>query len=365
MLRGESETVLVSFSKAKTEGWENATAFIGNQPGGYKPQAPSWIRTRGPQPDNSSSPASDHTLGTELGFYLSAQLWRHPVGTAVGMLSSLMNPTRRGGECWMFWYHMEGEDVGQLTVSLQHPEVPRSTPAPQNWNWTRSGDQGPHWRHARVTTSVGGSCPAERECTFQSSLCGLKPQAHPDLSSRAPSHAWDLSEATQPTRGPQPDNSSSPASDHTLGTELGFYLSAQLWRHPVGTAVGMLSSLMNPTRRGGECWMFWYHMEGEDVGQLTVSLQHPEVPRSTPAPQNWNWTRSGDQGPHWRHARVVFSVLRDPSTNSTVQLDDVSVTDGPCAPPGTCDFDSGMGTWVSVPAEEGGGHETLCELFVR
>jgi len=49
----------------------------------------------------------------------------------------------------MFWYHMEGEDVGQLTVSLQHPEVPRSSRAPQNW--TRSGDQGPHWRHARVT----------------------------------------------------------------------------------------------------------------------------------------------------------------------------------------------------------------------
>lgn len=36
MLKGESETELMSLSKAKTEGWENAMAFIGNQPGGYK-----------------------------------------------------------------------------------------------------------------------------------------------------------------------------------------------------------------------------------------------------------------------------------------------------------------------------------------
>ena len=48
----------------------------------------------------------------------------------------------------MFWYYMEGKDVGQLTVSARTPEVPRS---PGGKNWTRSGDQGGHWRHARVT----------------------------------------------------------------------------------------------------------------------------------------------------------------------------------------------------------------------
>ena len=59
-----------------------------------------------------------------------------------------------------------------------------------------------------VWSSTTGSCPAERECTFQSSLCGLQPQAQPDLS-------WNR------TRGTQPANSSGPASDHTLGTEQG------------------------------------------------------------------------------------------------------------------------------------------------
>lgn len=36
MVRGTVEKTLLEFSKSKTDGWENATAFIGNQPGGYK-----------------------------------------------------------------------------------------------------------------------------------------------------------------------------------------------------------------------------------------------------------------------------------------------------------------------------------------
>lgn len=36
MIRGTVERDLLKISKIKTDGWENATAFIGNQPGGYQ-----------------------------------------------------------------------------------------------------------------------------------------------------------------------------------------------------------------------------------------------------------------------------------------------------------------------------------------
>lgn len=37
MIRGITEKDLeIEFSKSKTDGWKSATAFIGNQPGGYK-----------------------------------------------------------------------------------------------------------------------------------------------------------------------------------------------------------------------------------------------------------------------------------------------------------------------------------------
>lgn len=36
MIRGSTMKDLLKISKPKTHGWENATVFIGNQPGGYK-----------------------------------------------------------------------------------------------------------------------------------------------------------------------------------------------------------------------------------------------------------------------------------------------------------------------------------------
>ncbi len=83
-----------------------------------------------------------------VGYYLSAQLWSHPAGSRGAVMTAVMEPIA-DGECLMFWYYMEGSGVGQLSVYLQTPDNHRS-PAKL---WTRSGDQGKHWRHARVTLS--------------------------------------------------------------------------------------------------------------------------------------------------------------------------------------------------------------------
>lgn len=60
-----------------------------------------------------------------------------------------------------------------------------------------------------VSSSEDGSCPPERECTFQGSLCGLLLKTSADFS-------WHRITGTS-----QPANSSGPAADHTLGTEQG------------------------------------------------------------------------------------------------------------------------------------------------
>lgn len=63
--------------------------------------------------------------------------------------------------------------------------------------------------NVKVSSSETGSCPAERECTFQGSFCGLLPQLSADFS-------WSRITGTS-----QPANSSGPATDHTLGTDQG------------------------------------------------------------------------------------------------------------------------------------------------
>lgn len=60
-----------------------------------------------------------------------------------------------------------------------------------------------------VYSSETGSCPAERECSFQGSLCGLQPEPSVDFSWR------------RVTGMSQPGNSSGPNVDHTLRTEQG------------------------------------------------------------------------------------------------------------------------------------------------
>lgn len=63
-----------------------------------------------------------------------------------------------------------------------------------------------------VFSGKNGSCPPERECTFQGSLCGLLPHQSANFS-------WD-----RITGESQPSLSSGPRVDHTLGTDQGMQM---------------------------------------------------------------------------------------------------------------------------------------------
>lgn len=95
----------------------------------------------------------------------------------------------------------------------------------------------------------------------------------------------------------------------TLPYCVGYYLSAQLWKHPEGSRGAVMTAVMEPTAPDGECLMFWYYMEGSRVGELSVYLQ------TTDNNIVKLWSRSGDQGKHWRHGRVT---LRSPNTSYQV-----------------------------------------------
>lgn len=66
-----------------------------------------------------------------------------------------------------------------------------------------------------VYRSESDSCPAERECTFQSSLCGLLPEP-------STSETW-----ARMTGMSKPTSSSGPTVDHTLGTDQGVHVVFQ------------------------------------------------------------------------------------------------------------------------------------------
>ncbi|TRY97688.1 hypothetical protein DNTS_035488 [Danionella cerebrum] len=265
--------------------------------------------------------------------------------------------------CVSFWYMMYGGSIGSLRFITKNPN------GVQTLVWMRTGTQGNKWRFVdlsfgdieepvqfifegtfggtdgymaiddvQVSSSINGSCPVERECTFQSSLCGLSPDTSTDFT-------WIRSNGEVSTSTP------SPATDHTLGTSKGFYLSAQLWKSPSGSKGRMLLDVNQPTSEHGECLMFWYHMNGRDVGSLNIYVHDGKSEVAV-------WSADGHQGEQWRHGRasimsprspfkVIFEAVVGNERERDIALDDFIFLNDPCPPQGFCDFEMDMCGWLN------------------
>ncbi|KAM3603666.1 uncharacterized protein V6R79_000320 [Siganus canaliculatus] len=412
MVRGSTDTGLFQTTKSNTEGWENQTVLIGNWPGEYKLKFsfdPPVIGRRDVMVDDISfdycaegdiPPGSDqlscdfeNDTCSWYSDYTASLLWKRtkggfnedPVEEDYHMLikasssidassnARLVSLPQPAGQtiCVSFWYYIFGSSIGSLKF------ITKLSDEAEKVVWIRNGTHGKKWRFADLTfksdkpiqfiieavtggrsgsiaiddinvfSSETGSCPAERECTFQGSLCGLVP--HPSSN-----FSWSRITGTS-----QPLNDSGPATDHTLMTDQGYYLSAQLWNHPVGSRVAVMTAVMEPTAPEGECLMFWYYMEGSDVGELNVYLQTTDSPAYSEA----LWTQRRDQGKHWRHGRVtlistdstyqvVFEAVVGDEPRRDIAIDDLTVANGACPPQGFCDFEMDFCGWVSNSPSE-------------
>ncbi|MBN3307353.1 MLRP2 protein, partial [Amia calva] len=267
--------------------------------------------------------------------------------------------------CISFWYHIYGSSIGTLNFIM------KLEGGSETVQWTRSATQGNKWNFADfrilendkpvqfifeavqggsdgdiavddvvVADSVNGSCPAERECTFESSRCDLQD----DTTGR---FSWTR------TSGFLSSNSSSPTEDHTLGTAHGYYLSAQLWKWPSKYTGQIATRLNKPTPHSGECLNFWYHMEGNSVGAFNIYLQKHHQSKVL------LWVKRGNQGDLWRHGRVtilspdsqyqiIFEAVAGEGQNGDIAIDDLLILNGPCPPEGLCDFEIDACGWLNA-----------------
>ncbi|KAG9273992.1 MAM and LDL-receptor class A domain-containing protein 2-like [Astyanax mexicanus] len=408
-----SSVVLWNIKKGQTDGWENASARVGNRPKAFKmvfsvdptyigeqdvmlddikltgcaegdvpagsellscdfekdvcgwypdySTSLTWQRANGRKPSyDNQGPGYDHTTGSGYYMYIAPTRSSNPSQTA------RMVSYPQQGKCISFWYHIYGGSIGSLRF------ISKNSDGAETVMWMRTGNQGNKWRFAelsfahndspvqfilegvlggtdgsiaiddvQVSSSVNGSCPAERECTFESGLCGL--QTEP-----AAQFPWIR------TTGEQTAGTTSPSADHTLGTDQGYYLSAQLWKYPPGSRGSVITQDNEPTAESGVCWMFWYHMAGKDGGTLSVYLQQSNN-SSSKVPL---WSRSIEQGERWRHSRatalsphysyqIVFEAVVGEGQVKDIAIDDLSVLNGPCSPNGLCDFEMDECGWVN------------------
>ncbi|XP_055206168.2 apical endosomal glycoprotein isoform X14 [Gorilla gorilla gorilla] len=154
-------------------------------------------------------------------------------------------------------------------------------------------------------------------CDFEQDPCGWR-----DISTSG--YSWLRDRAGAALEGPGPH------SDHTLGTDLGWYMA-------VGTHQGKEAStaaLRSPTLReaASSCKLrLWYHAASGDVAELRVELTHGAETLTL-------WQSTGPWGPGWQELavttgrirgdfRVTFSATRNATHRGAVALDDLEFWD--------------------------------------
>jgi hypothetical protein len=134
--------------------------------------------------------------------------------------------------------------------------------------------------------------------------------------------------------GPTPTPGTGPDADHTSGSGSYVFMNAAL-NYSASSAV-LRSPLFN-LGAGGTCDIsFWYHMQGTNVGSLSLDVINGSGVHTV-------WSSSGNQGNGWRQATISYGTavgnpgdfrLRFRATRLTgsacgdIALDDIQVTRG-------------------------------------
>ncbi|KAM9781868.1 enteropeptidase isoform 2-T2 [Syngnathus typhle] len=161
-------------------------------------------------------------------------------------------------------------------------------------------------------------------CTFEHGFCFWR-QEHEDDGD------WLRS------RGATFPPLSGPSIDHTLGNGSGFYLSTPLspgqWLKTFRIYSLPLTGPKQPI-----CLGFWYHMFGEDVHRLQLSLRGA-YPGDVDAVV---FRRDGNYGDRWNYGQVllnstsdtqiVFEALKKGGMRNDIALDDITLMPQPCGP---------------------------------
>ncbi|XP_078056417.1 MAM and LDL-receptor class A domain-containing protein 1 [Mustelus asterias] len=302
-------------------------------------------------------PSTDHTTGTEQGWYLYADSSNGEFGSSADIITPVISLS--GPKCKLgFWYHMSGVTIGSLQVFCKFGNSTQLL-------WSQSGNQGNHWRRGEVFIGVQShfqiflrakrgvsymgditvddisfencasllipdrqcspeeySCankyciPKDQLCDFNND-CADHSDEHPVICSTILGHCdfeFDLCSWRQWRNdnfdwtlklGSTPTWRTNPATDHTLRNPAGHYIYIE---SPFPHLPGHIARISGPSisKRSKDCKIiFYYHMAGDIVGslkvyQVTLSRYHTLL-----------FNLTGDQGHYWQRANITLSADED------------------------------------------------------
>nr|XP_057920717.1 apical endosomal glycoprotein isoform X2 [Doryrhamphus excisus] len=318
-----------------------------------------WYQDNSDNFDWTQLDGMDHTIG--FGKSLVVDMWSSSLRGAFGRLLSLPLLPGHTDKCLTFFYKIYGPNTGSLNVKLI------DTNGYEEVLWTRSGAHGNMWHEAhcpvphQLTTHqlmfeavrsgfdgrvaiddvalLARPCTVPRVCSFEGQDCGYKSSGQ----------AYWVHRSGHTATG------TGPKTDHSLETELGFYMMVNTGRSSF--PAGATAALTSPIRQGTvktECLHFWYHMGGENPGSLSVYMKPAKGERVK------IFTDSLNQGDVWRHGngnistsladwQLQFEVIGRGGKDTHVAIDDISLSAHPCENEGSkCSLERGMCGWSNT-----------------
>ncbi|XP_018548610.1 apical endosomal glycoprotein isoform X2 [Lates calcarifer] len=301
----------------------------------------------------------DHTIG--IGKSLVVDMWSPSLHGLFGRLVSFTQSPGPTGYCLSFFYKLYGPNTGVLNVKLLGKDDYETI------LWTRSGAHGNVWHEAHCpvphqltsfqlmfeavrsgfdgqvaiddVSFVARPCTVPRMCSFEGQQCGY--------SSSGKVHWLHRSGYTSTTSGPK--------TDHTLETELGFYMMVNTGERFLPS--GSSAVLTSPVRQGTaktDCVQFWYQMGGVNPGSLTVYMKPVKGERVKIFSDNLN------QGDVWRHGngnissalvdwQLEFEAVGAGGVDTYIAVDDIFLSGHPCENQGSrCSLERGMCSWSNT-----------------
>ncbi|KAM7393213.1 hypothetical protein PAMA_008047 [Pampus argenteus] len=300
-----------------------------------------WLHRNG-HSATTTGPKTDHTLESEQGFYMmvNTDATLFPSGSTTVLTSPVRQGTTKT-ECVHFWYHMGGVNPGYLTVYVKPEKRARVK------IFFDSLNQGDVWRHGNGNISsalvdwqlefevvgAGGkgthvavddiffsSHPCENrdsKCSLETGLCSWSNTQNVKMDKLD----WEL------TSQEAERHYSTPAGDHTLGTEKGHFLFfPSSNRTAANQNAQLLSPHLPPTK--GTCLKFWAYKPYSSDSQLKVwslsggRLQQLLVVGELGGP----WKRFDVNITSTEEYQIVFEGIK--GTSGVVALDDIEYTVG-------------------------------------
>lgn len=124
-----------------------------------------WLRANGKTDTVETGPSVDHTLGTSAGYYAHIET-SYPAREDDSARMFSLPYTFNKANCFSFWYHMYGRDVGKLSMFI------RWTDGTEVKMWSESYDQGDRWFKASVSLDIDQEYIMILEATRGSSYQG-------------------------------------------------------------------------------------------------------------------------------------------------------------------------------------------------